>query len=248
WILSIVTDPPGVDVFRKPAADRDEAWEHLGKTPIEKVRLARGLFHWKLKKPGYETAEGFGMDRWYLLNRLGEVDFMENINLMRGVTQQGTWEVQLDLQGSRPEGMIRVPRTPPRWLQSRLSTMDIALGPFFLDRYEVTNRQFKQFVDQGGYQKKEFWEHPFVKGGKPRSWEEAMTEFRDATGRPGPATWELGSYLDGHDEYPVAGVSWYEAAAYAKFAGKSLPTVYHWLVASGIWMAGEIIPRSTFGR
>jgi eukaryotic-like serine/threonine-protein kinase len=248
WILSILTDPPGADVSRKSAADPGEDWEHLGKTPIEKLRLARGLFHWKLEKPGYETVEGFGMDRWYLLNRLGEVDFMENINLMRGVTQQGTWEVLLDLQGSRPEGMIRVPRTPPRWLQSRLSTMDIALGPFFLDRYEVTNRQFKQFVDQGGYQKKEFWEHPFVKDGKPLSWEEAMTEFRDATGRPGPATWELGSYPDGQDDHPVAGVSWYEAAAYAKFAGKSLRTVYHWLVASGIWMAGEIVPRSNFGR
>src|SRR5206468_6897982 len=101
--------------------------------------------------------------------------------------------------------------------------------------------------DQGGYQKQEFWEHPFVKDGKLLSWEEAMTEFRDATGRPGPATWELGSYPDGQDEHPVAGVSWYEAAAYAKFAGKSLPTVYHWLAASGHWFASEIIPWSNFG-
>jgi pimeloyl-ACP methyl ester carboxylesterase len=248
WVTSIKTDPLGADVFRKPATDTNAAWEHLGKTPIEKVRLARGLFHWKLEKPGYATTEGFGMDRWYLLNRLEAVDQMENINLMRGVSQQGTWEVQLDLQGSRPEGMVRVPSTPPRWLQSRLSTDDIALGPFFLDRYEVTNRQFKQFVEQGGYQKKEFWDHPFVKDGKPMSWEGAITEFRDTTGRPGPATWEVGSYPDGHDEYPVAGVSWYEAAAYAKFAGKDLPTVYHWLVASGIWMAGEIVPRSNFGQ
>jgi formylglycine-generating enzyme required for sulfatase activity len=88
--------------------------------------------------------------------------------------------------------------------------------------------------DQGGYQKKEFWEHPFVKGEKPLSWEEAIAEFRDATGRPGPATWELGSYPDGQAEYPVAGVSWYEATAYAKFAGKALPTIYDWLGASGI--------------
>jgi dienelactone hydrolase len=75
-----------------------------------------------------------------------------------------------------------------------------------------------------------------------------MAEFRDATGRPGPATWELGSYADGQDKYPVAGVSWYEAAAYAKFAGKSLPTVYDWVAASGLLLAGEIVPRSNFGR
>ena len=55
-----------------------------------------------------------------------------------------------------------------------------------------------------------------------------MPQFRDSTGRPGPSTWELGTYPDGQDDWPVSGVSWYEAAAYAAFAGKTLPTVYHW--------------------
>ena len=52
-----------------------------------------------------------------------------------------------------------------------------------------------------------------------------MAEFRDATGRPGPATWQLGTFPDGAERLPVSGVSWYEAAAYAAFAGKSLPNV-----------------------
>ena len=30
-----------------------------------------------------------------------------------------------------------------------------------MDRYEVTNREFKRFVDNGGYRRKELWEHPF---------------------------------------------------------------------------------------
>ena len=64
-------------------------------------------------------------------------------------------------------------------------------------------------------------------------------------GQPGPATWVHGSYPDGQDEFPVSGVSWYEAAAFAKFAGKSLPTIYHWNGASGrLTLAEEIIPRS----
>ena len=46
-----------------------------------------------------------------------------------------------------------------------------------------------------------------------------MALFRDATGQPGPAAWEMGNYAAGQDEYPVAGVSWYEAAAYARWAG-----------------------------
>jgi pimeloyl-ACP methyl ester carboxylesterase len=55
-----------------------------------------------------------------------------------------------------------------------------------------------------------------------------MREFHDLTGRPGPANWSLGAYLEGTADLPVAGVSWYEAMAYAEFAGKALPTVYEW--------------------
>ena len=66
------------------------------------------------------------------------------------------------------------------------------------------------------------------------SWQEAMEEFRDATRRPGPAGWQLGTYPEAADDLPVGGVSWYEAAAYAEFAGKSLPTVYEWFAAAGV--------------
>jgi len=62
-----------------------------------------------------------------------------------------------------------------------------------------------------------------------------MKEFRDRTGQPGPAGWELGTYPEGQDDYPVSGVSWHEAAAYAEFKGKSLPTIYNWDVALSSW-------------
>ncbi len=107
------------------------------------------------------------------------------------------------------------------------------LNDFFIDKYEVTNKQFKEFIDNGGYQKKEYWKHEFVKDGRILTWEEAMAEFRDSTARPGPSTWEAGDYPDGQDDYPVNGVSWYEAAAYAEFVGKSLPTTFHWHRAAG---------------
>ena len=79
---------------------------------------------------------------------------------------------------------------------------------FFIDQFEVTNRQFKEFVDQGGYQKKEYWKHPIVKGGKLLTWEEAGAEFIDQTGRPGPSTWQAGAFPRGQDDYPVSGVIW----------------------------------------
>ncbi len=69
---------------------------------------------------------------------------------------------------------------------------------------------------------------PFVKDGRPIALDGAMPLLVDTTGRPGPATWEHGKYPAEQDDYPVTGVSWYEAAAYARWAGKSLPTIYHW--------------------
>ncbi len=50
-----------------------------------------------------------------------------------------------------------------------------------------------------------------------------MDLFRDPTGRPGPSTWEAGHFPQGRAEYPVSGVSWYEASAYAAFVGKVFP-------------------------
>ena len=122
----------------------------------------------------------------------------------------------------------------------------VSLPAFWIDRYEVTNGEFKKFVDAGGYQKPEYWTTPFIKDGKTLSWQDAMAQFRDATGRPGPATWQLGTYPDGAERLPVSGVSWYEAAAYAAFAGKSLPSVHEWRYVSGIGFNSNILQLSNF--
>ena len=126
--------------------------------------------------------------------------------------------------------MVRAsgPATPFQIYINGLEVPPVRFPDFWIDRVEVTNREFKAFVDAGGYEKPEYWKHEFVKDGRRLAREEAMALFRDATGRTGPATWELGSYPAGREQYPVTGVSWYKAAAYAEFAGKSLPTIYHW--------------------
>jgi cephalosporin-C deacetylase-like acetyl esterase len=128
----------------------------------------------------------------------------------------------------------------------------IGVGPvpfaqFFMDRYEVTNRDYKRFVDAGGYRTRDHWTEPFVKHSRTLSWDEAMRELVDSTGRAGPSTWELSAYPQGQDDYPVRGVSWYEASAYAKYAGKSLPTVYHWRrAASAGSVFSDILEFSNF--
>ena len=123
----------------------------------------------------------------------------------------------------------------------RDGTSTVQLPDFWIDRFEVTNREFKRFADAGGYRNPTYWKEPFVADGVVRSFEDAVARFTDKTGRPGPATWELGTYRDGQADYPVAGVSWYEAAAYAEFVGKRLPTVFHWKQASGNQLFGQVI-------
>jgi dienelactone hydrolase len=60
-------------------------------------------------------------------------------------------------------------------------------------------------------------------------------------------TWEAGTYPDGSADHPVAGVSWYEAAAYAAWAGKQLPTVYHWTQLADTSRTEFLLPFSNFG-
>jgi dienelactone hydrolase len=70
-----------------------------------------------------------------------------------------------------------------------------------------------------------------------------MKEFVDQTGQPGPATWQAGDYPEGQADYPVSGVSWYEAAAYAEYAGKNLPTGQHWNTARGGYTPLILFPQ-----
>ncbi len=137
---------------------------------------------------------------------------------------------KLDATNTIPAGVVRV----PGWQVEGSGRFP----DFFIDKYEVTNRRFKEFVDAGGYQNSRYWKDQFIRDGKVLAWEEAIALFRDSTGRPGPATWASGQYPQGRADYAVSGVSWYEAAAYAEFAGKSLPTKDHWGQAAGFFTSG----------
>ena len=137
----------------------------------------------------------------------------------------------LTATGELPDGMVRASGSK-------------MLGDFLIDRYEVTNRQFKRFVDDGGYRNKKYWKQDIIKDGKIITWEDAVRSFVDKTGVTGPSTWEVGDYPKGEDDYPVAGVSWYEAAAYAEFAGKIIPSYEHWRYVAAPSLQPEIVPFS----
>ncbi len=147
---------------------------------------------------------------------------------------------------------VRLQRQDPAgemvWLPARRDTEGNVLMPeLLIDKYEVTNEKFQAFVEAGGYTNAGFWEGlDFIKDGRRLSWQEAMDEFHDRTDRSGPATWENGTYPHGKDRHPVSGVSWFEAAAYVRFAGKNLPTVYDWERAACLEESFVILPFSNF--
>jgi dienelactone hydrolase len=219
-IASIETEPAGADVLIQPYGSPDSDWTLLGATPIRDARVPRGTLRLRVEKAGFGSVE-------------------------RALLP--TDRIILSREGTATPGMVRV---PARRLHTRLNGLNgmlfLPAPGYEIDRYEVTHRAFKDFVDAGGYEDPQYWHHEFVRDGRTLNWVEAMTEFRDATGRPGPSTWQGGLYPSGQDDYPVTGVSWYEATAYASFAGKSLPTVAHWTTAASPDMATQIIALSNY--
>ena len=215
-IATIRTDPPGATVFVNDYSGGKDGWEPIGVTPLNEVIVPSRSIRLRLVLDGYETVD---------------------VGTLGGAAVN----ITLDRQG-HSDGMVHV--TAGSIEPEGLPAVD--LEAFRIDKTEVTNRRFKMFVDAGGYKNRDYWKEPFVRDSQTVAWDEAMKGFRDATGRPGPATWQFGAFPDGHGDDPVGGLSWYEASAFAVFAGRSLPTVYHWRYAAGDWIFDDLLRLSNF--
>ena len=73
---------------------------------------------------------------------------------------------------------------------------ELRLDDFWIDRYPVTNADYKKFIDATDYKR--------------------------------PLGWKLNNLPQGDNDYPVTNVTWEDANAYAKWAGKRLPTEAEW--------------------
>lgn len=97
----------------------------------------------------------------------------------------------------------------------------VTVGPFEVGRYPVTVQEYGKFVKEGGYQKAGLW----GAGG--------MGEYER------PEDWGRQAR---YPSRPVAGVSWYEAAAYCRWAGRRLLTEEEWEYAARDGQSGKRYP------
>jgi formylglycine-generating enzyme required for sulfatase activity/dienelactone hydrolase len=226
---SIQTDPPNADIYFQDYNAPADAWIFLGRSPLENVAAPNGYLRWRVDKPGFTSAHGAP----FVWLAFPTARFSFRLFATDDAPDEMVYvEPQEDAVSLYIPGLDHLPPVP--------------MPGFWIDRHEVTNREFKQFVDASGYTKPEYWQHAFSANGRSLTRQDAMALFRDATGRQGPATWELGNYPDGRADDPVTGVSWFEAAAYAAFVGKTLPTIYHWSMAAEQRSSAWVIPASNF--
>ncbi len=219
-LANIKTQQDGVSVSWTAYGQLDE-WRFLGKTPLKPTRLPRGILKFKLEKEGYETTYFSSSN--------------PSLKLFNSPFDTG-WDLEpinLQPKGSVPDGMIYIQggNFVPALTGSGVDP--VFLHPFYIDKFEVTNKDYKEFLDAGGYSNSQYWvEMDFIKDGVTLSFEEAKKMMVDTTGMTGPAGWEVGTYLQGTENYPVTGISWYEALAFARYKGNILPPMYHWAKAA----------------
>ncbi len=221
--VHLATDPTGAKVFFRPYEGKETDWRFIGETPLENVSIPIGVGLWRFEHAVSDTTLRAFRNPGVELRAVREpamADQFKNVD----------FTVRLGDATTIPTGMVLVPAT--KLLVTLVSDRKpVELPAYYLDRYEVTNREYKEFIDAGGYREAAYWQDlPF--GDSVTSWQQAAARFVDATGRPGPSTWESGLYPDDAGDYPVTGVSWFEAMAYARFRGKELPTAYHWYRAA----------------
>lgn len=202
--VSLASQPPAASVSVGPYKGTDTDWVALGTTPLDDIRLPLTMLRFRVSKPGFRS-----------------LDVAPSVLPVAEA-------FHLHPNGVPPEGMVYVPPGRVSYLGETRE-----LQGFWIQQQEVTNREYREFVESGGYQKAEYWQERITVDGSELTMDDKTALFVDSTGLPGPSLWSLGTYPEGHGDHPVEGLSWYEAAAYARFRNMQLPTVFHWWRASG---------------
>jgi len=102
---------------------------------------------------------------------------------------------------------------PRSWFELESPRHTVGLDGYWIGQTEVTNAEYRRFVEAGGYKDSQYWSSD--------GW-----AWRSNNDIRQPEFWDDPAYNG--DSYPVVGVSWFEAEAYTKWVGARLPTEAEW--------------------
>ena len=156
--MSIETSPLGADIYLRDYSSQAQEWEFLGVSPVPRVYLPFAAVRWRIARDGHEPLEAASSS-----------------------VASGVIRFRLEAEGSRKPGMVPVPGGFFSFGGKRVELED-----YRLDRFEVSNEEYKRFFDSGGYETPEYWEQRCVAERRSLSREEAVRKMVDRTGRTGP--------------------------------------------------------------
>ena len=136
-----------------------------------------------------------------------------------------------------PAGPFRMGTDAPWAYDNERPRHVVDVAGFFIDRFPVSNDDFLAFIDDGGYRRRELW-HPVGWAFRESEQLEHPLFWRKATRGWERRRFTLWERLPGAE--PVCHVCWYEADAYARWAGRRLPTEAEWEKAAAATPEGTL--------
>ncbi len=110
-----------------------------------------------------------------------------------------------------PVDMVKVPKGPFLYGDQKIRV--VIEHDYWIDQYPVTDQKYGEFILGGGYEKQQYW--------SADGW-----EWKTKNNITAPEYWNDGTW--NKPDHPVVGVSYWEAEAYAIWAGRRLPTEQEW--------------------
>jgi gamma-glutamyl hercynylcysteine S-oxide synthase len=159
---------------------------------------------------------------------------LQTLQLKKGRGYKPESSVELPVGRAAEKEMVPVPGgefvmgtdNHAQTLDNERNAHIVDLPDFLIDATPVTNEAYARFVEDGGYERPKFWDN--------RGWEYVKREGITTPKhwyQPEPHSWwteRFGFNEPLNPAAPVVHVSWYEADAYARWAGKRLPTEAEW--------------------
>ncbi|MEO8448839.1 MAG: SUMF1/EgtB/PvdO family nonheme iron enzyme [Gemmatimonadota bacterium] len=219
--LTVMTEPAGARVtvqrFAPDSAGLSPPPVEAGTTPLQNLEVPRGDYRVVVEKAGFAPLERIASSAYLRSEMIFRRDSVIH------------FELALPPAGRSPAGMVRVPGGSQQLTSpdAPVNTTD-DVGDFDIDRFEVTNEDYKEFIASGGYANGGLWPGPFRDESRAIGSAAALERMIDRTHLPGPRSWTSQEFPTGMARHPVTDVTWYEAAAFCASKGKRLPSIFQW--------------------